>query len=228
MQVEIWSDVVCPWCYVGKKRFERALDTVPWRDEIEVRYRPFELDPTVPTAGVELDEYLTQKFGDRGRVRATHAHLTSAGAELGIEFRWLGQRRPNTFAAHRLLRWTLEHHGSGAQADLKERIMRAYFTEQLDVGQHDVLIELAGEAGLDRAAAGQAFADDRYADEVRRGEAEAASLGIYAVPTFVLERQLAVPGAQDVDTFRRYLERARERLAPVDHTDGDTPEPGED
>ncbi|HEX6311863.1 MAG TPA: DsbA family oxidoreductase, partial [Acidimicrobiia bacterium] len=163
MQVEIWSDVVCPWCYVGKKRFERALGGLAWRDEIEVRYRPFELDPTVPPSGVDLDAYLAEKYGDLGRVRAGHAHLTGAGAELGIEFRWEGQRRPNTFDAHRLLAWALDHAGPTPQAELKERLMRAYFTEQRDVASADVLRELAGEAGLDTARADEALERGAYA-----------------------------------------------------------------
>jgi predicted DsbA family dithiol-disulfide isomerase len=220
MNVEIWSDVVCPWCYVGKKRFERALEAIPWRDEIEVRYRPFELDPRVSAAGEDLDAYLAQKYGDVSRVRAGHAHLTSAGVELGIDFRWAGMRRPNTFDAHRTLEWALATAGPVPQAAFKERLMRAYFTDGLDVGDRAVLAELASEVGLDPTAARQVLDDGEYADEVRFGEAEAASLGLNAVPTFVIERQLAIPGAQDVGTFRQYLDRARERLVTVPIADG--------
>lgn len=221
MHVEIWSDVVCPWCYVGKRRFELALEGLPWRDEIEVVYRPFELDPTLPPAGEDLETYLAQKFGDRSRVRAGHALLTSAGAELGIDFRWAGKRRPNTFAAHRLLAWALDSAGASVQAALKDALMRAYFTDNDDVGDRDTLVRLATEVGLDADDAREIIASDAFADEVRLGEAEAATLGIHAVPTFVIERSFAIPGAQDLDTFRIVLERARDRLVTVPANDAE-------
>src|SRR5688572_22305606 len=173
MRVEIWSDVACPWCYVGTRRFERAVEETGV--DVEVVYRAFELDPTVPT-GVEsppLVEYLARKFGDPSRVQAAHARLTAAGAELGIDFRWAGMRRANTFDAHRLLTWALGTDGPARQRALKEALLRSYFTDGLDVADHSVLADLALEVGLDRDAAEEVLASDRYAPEVRAERADA-------------------------------------------------------
>ena len=137
MRVEIWSDVACPWCYVGTRRFERAVQETGI--DVDVVYRSFELDPTVPT-GVEsppLVEYLAHKFGDRSRVQAAHARLTEAGVELGIDFRWAGMRRANTFDCHRLLAWALHADGADKQRALKEVLLRAYFTDGQDVADHE-------------------------------------------------------------------------------------------
>lgn len=213
MRVEIWSDVACPWCYVGMRRFERAVDQtgIP----VEVVYRAFELDPTVPT-GVEsppLVDYLARKFGDRSRVQAAHARLTDAGAELGIDFRWAGMRRANTFDAHRLLTWALETAGSERQAALKQALLRAYFTDGHDVADHTVLADLTVEAGLDRAAADAVLASDRYAAEVRAEREEAHRDGIAAVPTFVIEGEWMLQGAHPTEAWVKALTRLSQELA---------------
>lgn len=165
--VEIWSDVACPWCYVGTARFERAVEETGI--DVEVVYRSFELDRSVPTgeASPPLIDYLTRKFGDASRVQAAHARLTAAGADAGIDFRWAGMRRANTFDAHRLLTWVLDTEGATRQHGLNKRLLRAYSTDGHDVADHAVLADLAAEAGLDRAAAAAVLASDRYADDVR-------------------------------------------------------------
>jgi predicted DsbA family dithiol-disulfide isomerase len=215
MRVEIWSDVVCPWCYVGTRRFEAAVER--FRDggggDVEVVHRAFELDPTVPAEGMDLADYLARKFGGTGAVAASHTRLAGIGADAGIEFRWEGKRRVNTFDAHRLTAWALDTAGAEAQHRLHQALFRAYFTDNLDVADHGVLAGLAADVGLDRDLAAEVLATGAYADTVRAEELQAGERDIHAVPTFVIEDRWAVPGAQDVDTFVRVLEQARERLA---------------
>src|SRR5690606_25997635 len=140
MRVEIWSDVVCPWCYVGHRRFSEAAERV---GDVEVTYRAFELDPTVPPGGEPLGAYLARKFGGTAAVAAAHDRLTGIGAEAGIEFRWQGKRRVNTFDAHRLSAWSLAAGGPDAQTKVIRDLFRAYFTDDADVADHGVLAHLA-------------------------------------------------------------------------------------
>lgn len=213
MQVEIWSDVVCPWCYVGMRRFSAALER--FDGEVDVDYRAFELDPTVPPGGMDLGDYLARKFGSPAALDRVHDRLAHVGTEVGIDFRWDGKRRVNTFDAHRLAAWAEGAAVAGGRAALEQRLFRAYFTENLDVADHGVLAGLAAEVDMDPAAASEALATGAGADQVRAEEARATELGISAVPTFVLEGRWAIPGAQDVDTFLQVLQRAVERLAPT-------------
>lgn len=213
MRVEIWSDVACPWCYVGTRRFERAVEETGL--EVDVVYRSFELDPTVPTGGEAplLADYLTHKFGDRSRVQAAHARLTDAGAELDIDFRWSGMRRANTFDAHRLLGWALHTAGHDQQRALKKALLRAYFTDGLDVADHAVLATLAEAVGLDRAAAKVLLASDDEAAFVRAERQEAYTNGINAVPTFVVEGEWMLQGAHDTTAWVKALTQLNKELA---------------
>ncbi len=213
MRVVIWSDVVCPWCYVGTRRFSAALDR--FDADVDVSYRAFELDPTVPPGGMDLADYLARKFGSPAALDRVHNRLAQVGAEAGIDFRWDGKRRVNTFDAHRLGVWVEGAGGADARAALEQRLFRAYFTENLDVADHGVLAGLAAEVGLDPGAAAEALATGAGAEAVRAEEAQATELGISAVPTFVIEGRWAIPGAQDVDTFLKVLDTAAERLAPL-------------
>jgi len=223
VRVEIWSDVVCPWCHVGKARFEEALRRLGWEDEVEVEYRPFELDRRVPSGGIPIDEYYARKFGAPASIEAIEGRVAQAGAELGLRFDFQGVRRPNTFDAHRLLAWALDTAGWRAQGRLKRRLMEAYFGERADVGDAGVLARLAGEAGLDAGAAAEVLAGEAYGDDVRAGEAEAREREIHAVPTFVIGGAFAIPGAQEVDTFVSVLTRARQRFEPADTCAVDDP-----
>lgn len=213
MQVEIWSDVACPWCYVGTERFERAV--ADSGVDVDVVYRSFELDPTVPTGGAAppLVDYLAAKFGDRSRVQAAHARLADAGAELGIDFRWSQMRRANTFDAHRLLTWALETAGAERQRALKKALLRAYFTDGKVMSDHDVLADLALGAGLDRESANEVLSSDRYAAEVRAAREEAHRNGIAAVPTFVVEGEWLLQGALETDRWVKALTHISEELA---------------
>ena len=212
MRVEIWSDVACPWCYVGMQRFGRAVEEAGV--DVDVVYRSFELDPTVPVDdSPPLVDYLARKFGDRSRVQAAHARLTSAGAELGIDFRWEGMRRANTFDAHRLLGWALHDHGADRQRALKQRLLRAYFTDGLDVADHGVLAGLAGDIGLDPEAASALLASDAEADFVRAERDQAYSDGINAVPTFVIEGEWMLQGAHETEKWVKALSHISGELA---------------
>src|SRR5918994_5245396 len=159
MRVEIWSDVVCPWCYVGTRRFSEALDRFEAADgdDVEVSYRAFELDPTVPAGGIDLADYLARKFGSPAALDRVHDRLAHVGADVGIDFRWEGKRRVNTFDAHRLAVWAGGVGGGEAPAAVGQRPFRAHFTHHLDVGGHDVLARLAAEVGLDASLAAEAL-----------------------------------------------------------------------
>lgn len=211
MQVEVWSDVACPWCYVGMARFERAVAEAGV--DVDVVYRSFELDPTVPPGeGPPLTDYLARKLGDPSRVQAAHARLTDAGVELGIDFRWSLMRRANTFDAHRLLAWALHTSGAAAQRALKKALLRAYFTEGREVADHDVLADLAADVALDRDAAVALLASDEEADFVRAERAEAHGNGINAVPTFVVEGEWVLQGALDTDKWVKALTHIQSEL----------------
>lgn len=207
MRVEIWSDVACPWCYVGTRRFERAVEVTG--SDVEVVYRSFELDPSVPVgeASPPLVDYLARKYGDPGRVAAAHHRLSQAGEELGIDFRWTGMRRANTFDAHRLLTWALDTAGAPAQRALKHRLLRAYFTDGLDVADHEVLVGLAADAHLDPTEARSVLASDRYGADVRAARDEAHRNGIAAVPTFIIDDELMLQGAHETAAWIKVLTR---------------------
>lgn len=205
--------MACPWCYVGTLRFERAV--VETGLDVQVVYRSFELDPSVPTGATSppLVDYLTAKFGDRSRVQAAHARLSSAGAELGIEFRWSDMRRGNTFDVHRLLAWALDTGGPEDQRALKKALLRAYFSEALDVADHGVLADIAERAGLDRAGAAAVLTSEDFADQVRAERREAYAHGITAVPTFVIEGEWMLQGAHDTPAWVRALTHMHAELA---------------
>ena len=220
MVVEVWSDVVCPWCYIGKRRFAKALDqlaTDPTFDTpIEVVYRPYQLDPKAPPGtSMPAPEMYARKFGGPERAAAIIEHLSAVAAEEGLEFHLDRAKRANTRDAHRLL-WWAEHHGPpGAQAELKERLLSAYFTRGLHIGDTNVLVAEAAAAGLDADEARHVLDSDIGRVEVEAYLAEAAEAGITAVPTYVIDRRWSIPGAQDPDVFVTVLRRlaARDRDA---------------
>ncbi|MDP1819077.1 MAG: DsbA family oxidoreductase [Acidimicrobiales bacterium] len=215
MQVEIWSDIACPWCYVGAVRFERAVEQMGVGADVDVVYRAFELDPDVPT-GTEappLVDYLAAKFGDRGRVAAAHTRIGQAGAELGIDFQWSLMRRANTFDAHRLLAWARRTSGGPAQRTLKKALLRAYFSEGRDISDRGVLAVVAEQADLDRQEAEEVLVTGGEADTVRSEEAAAHAHGISAVPTFVIEGEWMLQGALETDRWVKALTSLQAELA---------------
>jgi predicted DsbA family dithiol-disulfide isomerase len=217
MNVEIWSDIACPWCYVGKRRFEAALAAFEHRDDVTVTWRSFELDPAAPRErGGDRARHLAEKYGvSVERAIEMQDHMTKVAAGDGLDFRFDIARSGNTFDAHRVLHLAAEH---GAQDAMKERLMRAYLTEGELVGDPEALERLAVEAGLPRQAVLEVLASDRYAAEVREDERTAAELGIHAVPFFAVDRALGASGAQPPEVLGEMLRRgweARPRLAVV-------------
>jgi predicted DsbA family dithiol-disulfide isomerase len=207
LTVDIWSDVVCPWCYLGKRRFEAALERFEHRDEVAVTWHSFELDPAAPPSNDEpAAERLARKYGmSVAEAQAKHAQMTEMGAAEGIEFRYDLTRTGNTFDAHRLIHLAAAH---DLQDTVKERLLRAYFTEGEPIGDPDRLAALAAEAGLDADEARAALAGDDYAEAVREDEQIARQIGIHGVPFFVIGRRFGVSGAQPADVLLGALERA--------------------
>lgn len=205
MRIEIWSDVACPWCYVGTASFERAVAETGI--DADVVYRSYQLDPTIPMGsdGPNPTERRTEKRGGSERMAAIHARLEAAAEGFDIDFRWSQVRRANTFDAHRLLGWSLHTAGAEVQRTLKKTLLRGYFTEGLDIADHEVLADLAARAGLDRAAAAALLDSDGEADHVRAEREEAQHEGITAVPTFVVADQWTIQGAIETDKWAKAL-----------------------
>ncbi|WP_433083783.1 DsbA family oxidoreductase [Dactylosporangium sp. CA-052675] len=202
IQIEVWSDIVCPWCYIGKRRLERALAKHP--GEVSVEWRSFQLDPSTPTGDPRtVGESLAARKGlSPSQVKGMFAHVTAIAAEEGLAYDFDRARTANTLDAHRLLHFAK---ASGRQGELKERLLRAYFTEGADVGDHTVLASLAAEIGLDEVAAKQALTDGSYAEDVEADIAQAREYGISGVPFFVFNQRLGVSGAQPLEVFEQAL-----------------------
>jgi predicted DsbA family dithiol-disulfide isomerase len=210
MQIEIWSDVVCPWCYLGKRRFEQALSDFPHRDEVEVVYRSFELDPTVDrSTTVRTVDSLAGKYGMTvEQAEAAQRQMEQRAEQDGLTFRMADLRSGNTRDAHRLLHLAKER---GRQAELAERLHRAYFTEGRSIFDHAALTEIAAEAGLDRDEVAGVLSTAAYDDAVIEDEQLAQAFGVTGVPFFVLDRKYAVSGAQPADTIRSVLDQVWNR-----------------
>ena len=208
MHVEIWSDIACPWCYVGKRRFEAALAAYEHRDEVTVTWRSFELDPHAP-AEREHDyaTHLARKYGmSRDEALAMHARMTKTAAAEGLELHFDIARGANTFDAHRIVHLAAAH---AAQDAMQERLMRAYFTDGELVSDAATLERLALEVGLPGDAVREVLASDRYSSAVREDERTAAQLGISAVPFFVVDRALGASGAHPPEQLLELLRQAR-------------------
>lgn len=210
MKVEIWSDVVCPWCYIGKRRFERAVERFAHRDQLEVTWRSFELDPQAPPErGTDPASHLAEKYGiGRDEALAMQARVTDIAAQEGLTYHLATARHGNTFDAHRLIQFAADRGGAGAQGEVEERLFRAYFTEGQSIGDVDTLVRLADESGLDAAEARVVLEGDAYADRVRADEREAAAIGARGVPFFVIDRRYGVSGAQASELLLRALDQA--------------------
>ncbi len=211
--IEVWSDVACPWCFIGKRRLDAALAERADDDgDVEVVWRSFELNPGAPrrTEGdVDYAARLARKYGTSRNAAAERlASMATMAATDGVELRFDRVRPGNTFDAHRLLHLAA---ATGHQGELKERLLRAYHSEGKEVGDPAVLARLAVDVGLDADEVDRVLGGDEYADAVRADEAEATERGITAVPTFVIDGRFTVPGAQSVEVFAQVLDRARAR-----------------
>lgn len=207
MKVEVWSDVVCPWCYVGKRNLEAALAVFEHADDVEVLWRAFELDQNAPREreGRYVDR-LARKYGvDRDAAQAMIDRMVSAAAAVGLDFRFDIARPGNTADAHRLLHLASEW---GFQGALKERLLRATFTEGEPIGDRATLARLAGDVGLDPAEVEGVLDSDRFLPDVRADQARAVSLDVHGVPFFLVDGRFAIGGAQPPRILLRVLENA--------------------
>jgi predicted DsbA family dithiol-disulfide isomerase len=215
MEIEIWSDVACPWCYVGKRRFEAALEQFEHRDDVTITWRSFELDPEAP-AEREGDraEHLARKYGmSAEQAKQSEVQMTQTAAGEGLDFHLDISRAGNTFDGHRLVHLAKSH---DLQDAMKERLLQAYFGEGELISDHQTLVRLAQEVGLPEDEVREMLASDRYAAEVREDERAAHSFGISAVPTFVVDRQLGASGAHPPEQLLGLLRQGwAQRKPPV-------------
>lgn len=214
MKIEIWSDVACPWCYIGKRRFEAALAEFPHRDAVEVQWRSYQLDPSLPEHydGTELDYLSTRKGMAPEQVSQMFDHVAAQARGEGLDYRFDAVVVANSFTAHRLIHLAAAH---GKQDAAKERLLSDHFEHGQDIGSRDYLTGLGGELGLDAGAVAALFTSDKYADDVRQDFAEARALGISGVPFFVIDRKFGLSGAQPSATFSMALEQAWQDAHPL-------------
>jgi predicted DsbA family dithiol-disulfide isomerase len=207
VDVEIWSDIACPWCYVGKRRFEAALASFEHRDGVRVVWRSFELDPSAPREREgDRTARLAEKYGmTLDEARASERQLTEVATAEGLDFRFDRARSGNTFDGHRLIHLAAEH---DLQDAMKERLLRAYFTEGELIADHETLVRLAVEVGVPEDEARATLRSDRFAGAVREDELTAQRFGISAVPTFVVDRALGASGAHPPEQLLALLRRA--------------------
>ncbi len=214
LDVEIWSDVVCPWCYIGKRRFEQALRELEGEIDVRVTYRAYQLDPSAPPGStMPVIEAYARKFGGGENAQQMIDRVTETAASDGLKFKLDIALRANTLLAHRLLWWADQPESPVSQDAMKERLLHAYFIDGLNIGDVDTLANCAADVGFDRGVAIAFLESSAGAAEVAAQIAEAGDLDITAVPTFVINRQWAVPGAQESDTFVNVLRRAAARTA---------------
>ena len=214
MKVEIWSDIVCPFCYIGKRKFETALADFAGKDKVEIEWKSFQLDPEMDNKeGLNVHEYLgKRKGGTTADGKRMNDSMTAAAAEVGLQYDFDNGIINNTMNAHRLLHWAKEQ---GLQNELKERIFKAYYTEGIDTADIAELVRLAKETGLDPVQARKVLEENLYVKEVLQDQQEAAELGVQGVPFYVFNRKYAVSGAQPSEVFAQVLNKALQEEQPA-------------
>lgn len=208
MVIDIWSDMVCPFCYIGKRRLEKALSLFDGADEVSLRFRSFQLDPGGESyEGRDLHAVLAEKYGlSYDQARRMNLSLARQAKDDGLDYHMDSAIPARTLDAHRLCHWAAEQ---DRQDDMEERIMKAYFTDSLNIADRAVLARLAGEIGLDEQAALDVLSSSRYAGEVRQDQEEAAALGIQGVPHVIIDGRWQVSGAQPAEVFLQALRKAK-------------------
>jgi predicted DsbA family dithiol-disulfide isomerase len=211
LQVDIVSDVVCPWCIIGYKQLQKALASMPGQFAVSLSWHPFELNPQMPPEGQELREHLAQKYGTSPeQSRGARDRLSALGESLGFKFDYFdGMRMVNTFQAHQLLHWAAEQ---GRQTELKLALFDAFFSQREDVNDEHVLAAVATRVGLSGAEAREVLEDGRFAQAVRQEQQLWLDRDVHAVPAFVFNEQYMVPGAQEADTFVQVLSKLRDKV----------------
>ena len=212
--IDVISDVMCPWCYIGKRRLERALEMVPDIDT-DIRWRPFQLDSTLPPEGKDRKQYLSDKFGGLERARALYQNVVNAGAGEGLDLQVDKiERSPNTIDAHRLIRWAAS---TGHQDAVVERLFQLYFTEGADLTNRQLYIDVAEEVGMDRALVEKLYQSGADIDEVKEEIALAMRMQVSGVPFFIFDNKYAVSGAQDSASLAEVLRKiAEEKTQPAE------------
>lgn len=212
LHIEMVSDLVCPWCWVGLRRFQGAMALVP-ELEVELLFRPFELDPSIPAGGVDYKDYMKQRFGsDQSKDRANQMRdlLIQYGEEEGIMFAFDRiTRRPSSFNAHRIVRWA---QGQNLGLAAKEALFEAFFANGQDIGDHEVLVTIASKIGLDSNLVSDLLAGDADVENTRQEQTLFRQMGISGVPTFIAHRQIAVQGAESSEKIARFLKSAAEHV----------------
>lgn len=209
LEVDVISDVVCPWCYVGKKHLEKAIEKVKGRINIKVEWHPFQLNPAMPVEGRDWKEYMEERFGGLDRLAQAHERLRFAGKSAGITFGFdRVTRAANTLLAHRLIWIAGNEGGPNLQDQVVEELFKAFHVEGRDVGNKDTLLKIASTAGMDPGQVAEQFAADVGLAEVQAAEAQGRKLGVSGVPFFIAAKKLAVSGAQPVETLVGMMERA--------------------
>jgi predicted DsbA family dithiol-disulfide isomerase len=205
VKIEIWSDVVCPWCYIGKRRLERALRDFDQAGDVEITWRSFQLNPDFPAGtAVPTPEYLASRFGPQAREMT--GRVASLGAGEGLDLRFADSLAVNTFDAHRILHLAA---AVGRASDMKEQLLHAHFTDGADLSDPEMLARLAGQAGVSPDRARAVLASDEYADAVRADIETARALGANGVPFFVIDRKYGISGAQPAEVFLRALQQVQ-------------------
>ncbi len=213
IKIDVISDVVCPWCYIGKRRLEKALNKLDSEYTFEVTYHPFELNPSIPESGVNQKQYLSQKFGGEERYEKITAHVTQVAAEEGITFNFHKQAvSPNTRTAHRIIQ--LAKHVD-KQAEVKEAFMKAFFTDGVDLTKMDNLIAIAQQAGLEGEIVAQLISGKQGVAEVIQAEKEIQQLGITGVPFYIINNKYGLSGAQPPEAFIEVIQKAALENASV-------------
>src|SRR6266700_734634 len=214
MKVEIWSDVACPWCYIGKRRIEGALAQFEHQDQVEITWRSYQLDPQAPRTSEEtMNELLARKYGmSQKQAAAANDRVSGIAAQDGLEYHMEQVQYGNTFDAHRLIHLAATHH---LQDEMEERFFKAYFTEGVKLGDVETLVKLATEVGIDAEEARTVLASDRYAHEVRADIQRARRLGVQGVPFFAIDEKYGVSGAQPAEVLKEVLEQAWAEAHPL-------------
>jgi predicted DsbA family dithiol-disulfide isomerase len=214
LKVEIWSDVMCPFCYIGKRRFENALEQFEHKDAVEIVWKSYQLDPTMQSnTGQNLNEYLAERKGiSLEKSEQMHAQMTGMAAELGLEYNFDKAVMANSFDAHRLSHLAKT---AGVQDALEEALFKAYFTDGKNIADKETLIELGTNTGLDTETVKQALNSNQYAEEVQQDIYEANQIGVRGVPYFVLGDKYAVSGAQQAETFLGALQQTWNEVGPT-------------
>ena len=214
LTIDVVSDVVCPWCYLGKRRLDAAIREAGDGAPIAVRWRPFQLDASIPAGGMDRRAYMKAKFNDDVRLAAIHDRLTDMGEQVGIAYAFDRiERAPNTLDAHRLIRWASDGDKQDAVVD---RLFRLYFEEGRDIGDRQVLVEAARDCGMDVDLVEQRFAGGDDVDAVQAEIAQAQAVGVSGVPFFIFASRFGVPGAQDTDVLTKAIAQARAAQSGVE------------